>query len=305
MTCSTLQSAPNFFILGAAKCGTTSLYKYLSQHPDVYFPVAKEPQFFSNDEEYKKGFDYYLGRFFAGVEKFKLRGDATPHYLYYEKAAERISKLQNSENIKFIIILRNPVDRAYSLYWNMVAEGYETLTFEEALRSEPQRQKEGVVEALGSVRYQYVDSGLYAKQLKAYYKYFNKNQFLVLFHDDLKKNPSTVMESVAGFLGLSEMKYEISESHNASGVSRSFAVQHVLRGDFRIKRWLGKLLPFTFKYHIVNFLLKMNKKKKAYTPMTTEVRNELVKTFNTDIEELEKSLDVDLSEWKKLSKSEA
>jgi len=106
------EQAPNLFILGAAKSGTTSLYHYLSKHPDVYFPRNKEPQFYCNEDHFSRGQDYYLRTFFSGAEKYPVRGDATPHYLYYEKVADRLKALPNANQLRFVVILREPVARA-------------------------------------------------------------------------------------------------------------------------------------------------------------------------------------------------
>lgn len=83
---------PNFFILGSAKCGTTALYEVLKHHPEIYFPLAKEPQFFSNDNLYVKGLEYYSKIHFSKSHGYKAVGEATPHYMYYKKVAERIAK---------------------------------------------------------------------------------------------------------------------------------------------------------------------------------------------------------------------
>ena len=84
---------PNFFILGAAKCGTTSLYEALKKHPEIYLSATKEPRFFCNDEVFEEGIEHYANSHFAGSGGWLARGDASPHYLVFEKAAARIREL--------------------------------------------------------------------------------------------------------------------------------------------------------------------------------------------------------------------
>ena len=128
---------PNLFVIGAAKAGTTALYDYLAQHPDVFLSRVKEPMFFSREENYAKGLDWYEGAYFQGAEHYPVRAEATPHYLYWsEKVAPRIKEAYAERLVKFVASFRDPVSRAYSWYWNMVREGREDLEFEEALRVE-------------------------------------------------------------------------------------------------------------------------------------------------------------------------
>ena len=142
---------PNFFILGSAKCGTTALYEVLKHHPEIYFPLVKEPQFFCNDDLYAKGLNFYSKTYFCKSHGYKAVGEATPHYMYYKKVAERIAKDIPGENQRFILILRDPVKRAYSLYWNMVKEGYENLSFSDAIEAEKERIKDQSLEKAGTL----------------------------------------------------------------------------------------------------------------------------------------------------------
>ena len=109
---------PNFLIIGAAKSGTTALYDLLKQHPQVYLPFDKEPLFFSRDDYFAQGAEWYAERYFKEGESFRARGEATPHYLYWaEKVAPRIARTFGGRPPKFIAIFRDPVQRAYSWYW--------------------------------------------------------------------------------------------------------------------------------------------------------------------------------------------
>ena len=126
-------SLPNFMCIGASKSGTTSLYDILKQHSNIFLPTFKEPHFFDISPVYEHGISWYDKTYFSGVKKEKCIGDFTPTYLFDKYAPERIlSSL--GKNVKFIIILRNPVDRAYSHYLHSKRDLHEHLSFEDALK---------------------------------------------------------------------------------------------------------------------------------------------------------------------------
>ena len=171
---------PNFFIIGAAKAGTTTLYDLIIQHPDIFLSSIKEPQFFCSEKLFSMGFEHYIDTHFKNSEGFSARGEATPHYLFYEKAARRISEIIPKSNQRFIVLLRDPVKRAYSHYWNMVAEGLESYNFEDAIAEEEYRSNNSEFDDNCSLRYRYVSGSRYAGQIKKYFKYFKSDQFLFL-----------------------------------------------------------------------------------------------------------------------------
>jgi len=298
MSRSTDPRTPNFFILGAAKAGTTSLYAYLSQHPEIYLSEVKEPQFFCHEGLYAKGLDYYLDRFFPGSQEFSVRCEATLHYLYYAKVARRLAETLPGDTLKFIVILRDPVARAYSLYWNMVAEGKETLSFPEAIAAERERSLTRDSEATGELDYQYLESGLYARQLKAYFEYFDPEQFLILFFDDLKSQPEQTLRRVFRFLGVTEEPpIEMDRAHNRAGRPRSRRLQQLLRRPNPVKKALGRLLPEPVKYRLAVKLLNLNKKPFDYPPLEAELASRLSTRFQDDIRELEALTGRPLTHW--------
>lgn len=288
---------PNVFILGATKCGTTSLYEALKKHPDIYFSIVKEPQFFCNDDLYLKGIDSYIKMHFRKSAGFKYRVDATPHYLYYKKAAQRIFNDVGGKNIKFIVILREPVSRAYSLYWNMVREGYETLGFEEALDKENERLNDDI-NRLGTVRYQYLSSGMYANQLEQYFEYFERESFLILFHEDLKKDPKSVIKQITNFLGIKELKNIEGQSSNAASLPKFRWIHDFLRGKSFFKKLAGFILPYNIKYLLVTRLINMNLKEEKYPPLDQNLKREIKKRFIKDIATLEIITGRELDEWR-------
>jgi hypothetical protein len=289
---------PNFFILGAAKAGTTTLYEHLNSHPEIYLSEVKEPQFFCHEDLYKKGMQYYLDRFFSGSRPYALRGEATPHYLYYEKVAQRISKELSGIDTKFIVILRDPVQRAYSLYWNMVSEGVETLPFEEAIKAEKSRSESSDAEYRCAIEHQYVDSGMYARQIRNYYKYFDPEQFLILFFEDLKSNPSQIIREIFHFLGVNEeADIQAGVTRNPAGIPRWRMMHNLLRQPNPVKKALGHLIPDRVKYMLVTKLLSLNKKSFQYPPIDPKLELQIRREFINDILDLESLTGRRLANW--------
>ena len=193
-------SLPNFMCIGAAKSGTTSLYDILKQHSDVFIPSFKEPHFFDISTVYEHGISWYDKTYFSGVKKEKCIGDFTPTYLFDKYAPERIfSSL--GKNVKFIIILRNPVDRAYSHYLHSKRDLHEHLSFEDALKKKVDEKNN----YLTYLRTSYVEQGRYADMLQRYFALFSKNNFLILhFEEDFVAAREQTMVKVFKFLNLKE-----------------------------------------------------------------------------------------------------
>lgn len=287
---------PNCFVIGAAKCGTTTLYEMLKRHPQVFSPLNKEPQFFSNDELFSKGEDFYITQFYSGADKYPVRIDYTPHYLFYRKAADRIYKVLNGNSPRFIVILRNPIDRAYSLYWNMVAEGYEKLSFEEAIEQENSRAGDRIIESEGTIRYQYLKSGLYADQLEHWMEVFPKDKFLILFYEELI-DQNKILKKITRFLNVDEFTLDGKIRANTAGATRIQFIKDILRSNNALKKFIGKFIPYSAKYRLVRLVDNFNKKTVFYPPMNVSTRIKLWEYFVSDIDRLSKLTATDLSAW--------
>lgn len=298
LTASLQACLPNFFILGAPKCGTTSLYRYLGSHPDVFFPANKEPQFFCHDGLFNCGLEFYAKRFYSGADRFPCRGDATPHYLYYDKVALRILQSLPEESHRFIVILRDPVARAYSHYWDAVAQGRETLGFEEALAEEAKRIENPGLASAGTLTFHYVSAGLYARQLQRYFSQFDRNRLLILFQDDLAANARKVMQEVVEFLALSPAVLDLEGRHNTAGMPRSRLLQHLTQHPNRLRHLLGKAVPYRLKFGISRHIQRMNTRDYRYPELDTRVAAGLRKLFVDDITQLEAMTGRNLLSWK-------
>jgi len=213
------KTLPDFLIIGCEKCGTTSLYDYLIQHSKIISSQQKEVEFFASPQ-YSLGIHWYKSHFPTKFKKRKkLTGEAYPNTIFYPLAPQRVKK--HLPRAKFIVLLRNPVKRAYSA-WNMhFNRKFTDLTFEESLERENQefkniRQKFIENERYWNteyIRHAYLAKSIYADQLKEWFKYFPREQFLIIITEDLKKTPTKVLSQVFNFLDISDHKVNLTEKN--------------------------------------------------------------------------------------------
>jgi hypothetical protein len=217
---------PDYLIIGAQRAGTTSLFKYLVQHPAVGRPfLGKGAHFF--DTNYSEDLDLYRAYFPTTAYKWYVKrarhlelvtGEGSPYYLAHPHAPYRIARAL--PDVKLIALLRDPVERAYSHYQHEVARGFEDLSFEEALEREPKRlsgelermRSDPSYNSFGLQHHTYLERGLYAKQLEVWYRLFPKDQILILSSEDLFAAPDRAYREALAFLGLTEIslpEYEV------------------------------------------------------------------------------------------------
>lgn len=207
----------NFFIVGAQKAGTTALHSYLSKHSEISISLTKELHFFDNEMIDWKQPDYAPLESGMGGAAKKVRGEATPIYMYWPKSIERLHAYDPSA--KIIILLRHPIFRAHS-HWRMeTARQAEDLPFYEAIRSGRNRVKnaENCVHRI----YSYVERGLYADQIKRILKYYPRSQIYFLINDQLWLEPKNSLKNIENFLSVNEeldpeRKYIIAASTDTS-----------------------------------------------------------------------------------------
>jgi hypothetical protein len=184
---------PNFLIIGSQKAGTTSLYNILKQHPEVFMPEKKEVNFFFLDKEYRKGIGYYQ-RFFADIPPGKkVCGEASPGYICHPQAPARIKKYL--PDVKMILTVRNPIERAYSQYWD------NRMTL-----SEPREFKATLDIALNDTyepgELGYFNRGTYIQYINRYLELFDGDRVLVMLFDDLRDAPLKFYRMCFEFLGV-------------------------------------------------------------------------------------------------------
>jgi hypothetical protein len=211
---SPLRGLPSALIVGAQRSGTTSLFNYLAQHPDVRQPLGKEIHYF--DLHYARGIRWYRGRF---PFRHRLRGgaltiDASPYYLLHPLAPERAARLL--PGVKLVAILRNPIDRAFSHYQHEVRDGRETLSFPEAIEREAERlgneeerlRRDPTYYSYNHHRYSYARRGRYLEQITRWMQHYPRSRLLVIQSERLFSEPAAVCAELYEFLGLRPHRLE-------------------------------------------------------------------------------------------------
>jgi hypothetical protein len=217
---------PSFLLIGAQRAGTTSLFYYLRRHPHVARPGTKEVHFF--DDRFWRGVDWYRSFFVTSAERrlARLRGgdlvaaEATPYYLFHPAVPERVAA--TIPDVRLVVLLRDPVDRAYSHYRKMRRMGLERLSFEEALDREEKRLAGEEERLLADPRHRsrhhrrhaYVARGLYADQLERWLAHFPREQLLVLRAEDFFERPAETYAQTLDFLGLRPWQSPAFEARN-------------------------------------------------------------------------------------------
>ncbi|MBV8775331.1 MAG: sulfotransferase [Deltaproteobacteria bacterium] len=293
---------PNFFLVGAAKAGTTSIYAYLSQHPRVFFPTIKEPHFFTQVrpapelrfliEAISKRSAYL--RLYACAAGHEVIGDASPSYLWHPEVPQRIrAKVPQA---KIAIILRDPVERAYSHYLMDFREGAQSKPFYEALLEDMERPEKG-----WGISYLYYELGLYAAQLQRYLDAFRPEQVKVLMFDDFRREPRMVLRELTDFLGVDPnpvSAIDTSRKYNSYAAPRNQFLRRIagakfsrILGQILVPRWLGASI-------FERFFLKPAPKP----PLDPRVRDLLCSLYDPELNTLERLLGRKLPElrhsWK-------
>lgn len=305
---------PNFLIVGAAKAGTTSLHRYLNEHPRIFLSEKKEPLFFVKEmlnaqdkdpwmqqiiRDYPNGrahvnsWEEYL-QLFAGVEKQKAIGEASATYLYYhEKAIPEIRKKLG--DVRIIIVLRDPIKKVLSHYKYLKRGQSEPLGITEAVRAEEQRLADGYCSL-----YQYKAQCLYTFQVKAYMSFFSKVK--VVLSEDLKKDTDKTVGDIHDFLEVERRPLDASEKFNVSNYApKSQKIQHIVNfrpvKSFR-KNVLSKVAPALYE----KMRSKVKKANAEDFSMPEKLRQELRDYFKEDVKQLESLIQRDLSHWLQTSK---
>ncbi len=302
---------PNFLIVGAQKAGTTALYQYLKQHPDVYMSPVKEPHFFAFEG---RSLDFRgprdretLGHIvvndegayrdlFAGAGGEKARGEASAMYLYMEEAVGGIRR--HAPEAKLVAVLRNPVERAYSSFLHMIRDGREpTPDFGRALAAEEER-----VRGNWSPIWHYRRMGFYHGQISRYREAFGPEGLRVYLYEDLEENPEGVLRDIHRFIGVDpSFVPDVSARYNVSGVPKSkrlHALHRFLLRPNPAKSALKPFFPKKIRRRMVEGSLNTLRNRNLVKPsFPEEVRRDLVEGYREDISKLETLLGRDLSGW--------
>jgi hypothetical protein len=289
---------PNFLVIGAAKSGTTSLFRYLDQHPDIFMTPLKETLFFAPD--CRKGADDGAQQgvstleayeaLFEGAEHCKAIGEASPQYLYSSVAAGLVKDL--IPTAKLVAVLRHPAERAYSAFLHLVRDGVEPITdFRQALAAESARRDEG-----RDPLWLYTDVSHYYGQLCRFLDQFPPDQLQVHLYEDFEEDPGRVVQQVFAFVGVDQTFVpNTALRFNPGGLPRSRLVHRAIGTDSRTRRALLGHLPKRFGLSVVVNGINRNLVKPQ---IPDDVRLELVHSFAREVDKLEELLHRDLSRWR-------
>lgn len=295
---------PNFLVIGAGKSGTSSLYRYLGQHPQIYMSPLKEPRFFAFEGQKldfrgpgdKEGLRSSVvdiesyRRLFDGVSGEKAIGEASPLYMYSPKVIERIEHY--IPETKLIAILRDPAERAYSAFLHMVRDGREPLDdFAEALREEEARVKRNYAPG-----WRYKEGGFYYAQLSRYFERFGKEQIRVFLYEDLKTDPAVLLRDVFEFLGVDDgFVPNMSTRYNVSGVPRNKNWHTFLTKPNPIKASMKPFVSARLRRRLKHGLKNRNLDEPPQ--LSPETRRQLIEVYREDVSRLQDLIQRDLSHW--------
>jgi len=290
---------PNLLIVGAAKSGTTSLHNYLNQHPSVFMCSPKEPHFLINKEigeqRIPKGVlnieDYKF--LFKGASAMKYRGESSVMYLSFPEFAIKNINKYLSKNVKIIIMLRNPVERAYSGYQHVKRYNLmESLSFEKAL-DQSENRYQNISNMTPASRY--LELGMYFEQVKIFIEEFDDVH--VIIYDDYKNDFNSEIDNVFKFLDLDAFKVNADEKHMVGGWQwKNDWIKSLMMKKNLFKTALKFLLPFkSLRKSIMVNLKKGNTNK--IEKINPETEKWLKDYYRSDVEKLSLLLDKDLNDW--------
>ena len=297
---------PNFFLVGAPKCGTTALYEYIRPHPQVFMPEVKEPHYFAKDlGTYPRArtLDQYLELFQGRTDLHTRVGEASVYYLRSSVAIANIREF--NPEAKLIAMFRNPVDMVYSLHSQLLYVSEETVPdFETAWRLQARRRQGlDLPRAIRSpLLVQYEEIGRFGTQAERMLSIFPASQVKIILYDDFAAAPGRVYDEVIQFLDLPHDHRTVFPRINENKRAKVAWLKHffqkpppVLRSAIRgLKRAVGAEELSALKTRLV----QMNTVKERRAPMPPALRAELVETFREEVALLSRLLSRDLSHWR-------
>ena len=290
---------PNFLIIGVQKAGTTSIYNYLREHPQVFMSQIKETNFLEKnwldmplEQRNKNGIitieDYQ--ELFSGVTGEIAIGEASPNYLFhYETSAARIK--QYVPQAKLIAVLRNPVERAYSDYLMHLRDsinGGNTTSFASQIDNAHKSFT--------------IRKGFYADALQHYYQQFSSEQIKVCLYDDLVKDGTAFMQDFYQYLGVDpNFEPDTQKKVQQAKIPKNQAINNLLQGKNPLRAMaataLKTVMPLEARQKIRDRLINLNSQSKKAVPLSAEDRDRLQAIYRDDILQLQDLINRDLSQW--------
>lgn len=277
---------PDFLIIGAAKAGTTTLYESLTLHPAIYMPELKEPCFFSDEDKWSLGIEWYRS-LFAGASSEQFCGEASTNYTRWPHSADAAARIaENCGDVKLIYMLRHPVDRAYSHYGHRMRKKV-SMTFEEAIRT----------------RGDYLDCSRYMTQIERYLRFFGRDRFHFVFLEDLRERPADVVSSCVRFLGLEDValpRFPVANTRSGFLAHRRATELFSRVKSAPCGRLLACCAPGPLRSLAYRAVVRINRllpRQDPLPPMRPETRAQLLETFAPEVRRLEQFLERSLPGW--------
>ena len=283
---------PNFLIVGAEKCGTTSLYRYLKQHPDIYLPSKKELHYFAYEDIKENARDpggqsvlthacatrEEYESYYRGIGTPLAIGEVSPSYFCFSHVSERIRSELGAP--KIIIMLRDPIQKAHSQYMHLVRDNREHLPLFEALMAEDQR-----IEAGWGPLWRYTESCLYSARVSKYIELFGEDRVKIGIFEELVEDPQAFVKDLLAFLGVaSEVGIDTSRAYNKSGRARSRLLADFLAKPNPVTTAARRWVPEQARTRIKDLMLNLNTGRKD--AIDDRSRAYLRERFANDVREL-------------------
>lgn len=279
----------NALIIGAGRSGTTSVYQWMAHHPDIAFSITKEVHYFSIEDLYARG-EKYLHSLFEQTDK-PITATADTYLLMDALAPVRVAAY--NPDMRIIIMLRDPVDRAYSNYQYSVQFGHEDAkyTLFDTIALEPRRLREGDIADQNNRCHCY--GSLYHKHISTWQQAFPREQFFIGTLDQLKSDPESLFKALSAFLHIPYIPFvEQDKAFNeGTGVKSKWLQQLLLNRDHPIRKTLSFMIrPFRnliIKSGIIDKIYALNRKHVSIPKLTTEERNKIKPYFEQDLKQLQ------------------
>lgn len=285
-------------IVGAQKAGTTSLLRYLGEHPECIAHPQKEFAYFIDEQEFEQGITAAFSKYYFEEELFPEKKIIAKNAGLYTRSESLKRLKEHNPKCKIILILRNPVERAYSSY--LMEKNYGTAKFDFSELPNLINSHHEKDESWGFSFF--IEYGLYVNYLNLIYSYFPKEQVTILLYRDLKSSPKEMCSFLLKKIGIdSSFCPNIAIKHNVTVKTKSTvvarAIKHVLKRESLVRKTLTQLIPANKTYKYGELLRKVNKTDQKHSAMDSEVRQFLIDFYKPYNHELEKLIGKDLSEW--------
>lgn len=298
---------PNFLLIGAPKAGTTALHHYLRQHPQVYLNPLKDSHFFLFDgepplmagpsdalrrAEMIQSFDDYT-RLFARATEIQAVGEVCVRYLDSVLAAERIAR--RLPGVRLIVILRSPVERAWSHYrMYRTRDNEHCATFAEAIAEEQAGLRDDWY------RGRHFHLGLYHRHLSPWIEQFGSERILVLLYEDLRSNPAQTLQQLFTFIGVDPtVQLDTRRDYNVTGEIANPVLRRLWRSSRRLRSHAARYIPLAWRGRLSGWVAGIPVRKVPMEQPSPELICELIEAYRADITALQALIGRDLSHWLK------